>query len=59
MCGVQGHADRGGHPPAPADLRGAGVRAPGEGHPLLAAGLHAALLRFARVGGGVRVGLQA
>lgn len=59
MRGVQGHADSSGYPLAPAHLRGAGVRPRGARHPLLAPGLHAALLRVARVRGGVRVGLQA
>ena len=44
LCGVQGHADCCWDPPAPTHLWGAGVWPRGEGHSLLAAGLHAPLL---------------
>jgi len=59
VCGVQSHADRRGAPRPAADVRGAGVRPRGERELLLAPRLHAALLRVARLRGGVRLGLQA
>ena len=57
LCGVQGHADRRGHPPAAAHVRGPGLRSGGAGDPLLAAGLHAALLCVPRVRGRLRLGI--
>lgn len=57
MCGVQSHADSRRHPSASADVRGAGVRSHHEGVALLAAGLHAPLLRVTSVCGRLRLGL--
>lgn len=58
MCGVQSHADRSGAPRPVADVRGVGVRPRGERKLLLAARLHAALLRVARLCSSLRLGLQ-
>lgn len=58
MCGVQGDADRGGHPLAAAAVRSAGVRQDRARQPLLAPGLHAALLRFPSVCGSLCLGLS-
>lgn len=58
MCGVQGHADSGGPPRPVADVRGVGVRPRGERELLLAARVHASLLRVTRLCSSLRLGVQ-